>query len=201
MKNLKQLFIKTDFKAKRCHSKKIIQYVLSFPIRLMAAVMFTLISAVFAFGVGQHYFIAKALKNNGEEARVLVLEKVKPKYFIGQRDSSSRESRGFYILEFADGSRVRHYSNAQHPVGKYIDIVFFPDSPTLIEVPIVINGSPTHLSASNVIVRGTRNTSLVKLYFSRVNNDLADYEIISSTCAITFGYLAIRVLFPFRVKR
>lgn len=158
--------------------------------------MFMLISALLAFGVGQHYFIAKALKSDGEAATVLVLKKVEATRSTGDR------SHRFYILEFANGRRVKHYSQAHYPVGKQINILFFPSSPTVLSLsPLGIDGLPTRLSVSQGIVWGSRQDSLWQLYFSSVKNDMADYGIIHSLGAGLFGYLAIKALWPFSIKR
>ncbi|HEY9749348.1 MAG TPA: hypothetical protein V6C63_11750 [Allocoleopsis sp.] len=173
---------------------KVIEGGFKYAVRLVVAGILLFLSFLLAFGVGQHYFIAQALQHSGKEANVLVLEKIEPKRAVGE------SSRRFYRLKFADDRQVKYYSQANYPVGRYIDIVFLPNSPTAISLPIRLKGSPLHLVVPHAIARGTRHDPLIKLYLSSVKNDLADYGITHAFCAVVLVYGAVRILLPFSVK-
>lgn len=194
MRKLSQLCLRTSYTSQLITRREVIKNVFKFALRLMIAGILFCFSLLFAFGVGQHYLIAKALQHSGEEANVLVLEQVEPKRAVGE------SSRRFYKLKFADGRQVKYYSQANYPVGKNIDIVFLPNSPTVIPLPIRLKGSPVDLGVSQAIARGTKHDPLIKLYLSSAKNNLADYGITHAFCAVVLVYGTVRILLPFSVE-
>ncbi len=136
---------------------------------------------MFVVGFGFHYQTVKVLKTNGYETKVFVEKKIRPR--------TSRE-RLSYVLISHNGGAFKHYSNAEYPVGEYVDIVFIPKI-----TPHQDTSNPP-LGASDSMVRGKKSDSLRKLYFSSIKDDFDDYGFTHSLCSIVSGILAIRVVIP-----
>ncbi len=90
---------------------QLIHYLLTFPIRIVLAFCFLLISFTSAFGPWTHFQIARFLKIHGEEARAFVIKRVKPKR-VSQQE--------YYIIRLSNQNTnkvVKLYSHAKYPVG------------------------------------------------------------------------------------
>ncbi len=167
---------------------QLLQYVLTFPIRIVVASCFLLLSFASAFGPWTHFQIARFLKIHGEEARAFVVKRVKPKPVSQQQ---------YYIIRLSNQNTnrvVKLHSQAKYPAGEYMDVLFFPKTPTTLDIPLLPLGGKLHFSLEMSIVRGNKKDSLAKLYFSSVRKNFDDFGITHSLVSVFFFYFSIRII-------
>ena len=179
---------------------KIIQYILTFPIRIVVAFCFLFMSFALGFGPWTHFHIVRFLKIHGEETRAFVVKRVKAK-----RGSQGSIKKQYYIIRLSNQNTnkvVKLRSNAEYPVREYIDVLFFPNTPTTLDIPLLPLGGKLHFSLEMSIVRGRKKDSLLKLYFSSVRKNADDFGVTHTLFSVLFLCLSITIIIfvPNKIK-
>lgn len=162
-----------------------LRYILSLPLRVAIAAVFLLFAFTFASGIIAHFAMASWLKQHGQETTVFVLKRIQPKA------SSNHKPSPYYVVQFPNGEIQKVESDANYPVGKSMTVMFSPEPPTVVELPL---NQRLAVSPEDLIVRGKKSSSLVELYLSSSRKNLLDFGLFYSTMACYFTYLAIRVI-------